>query len=162
MTQTVRYGLPFLQAGQAQKEITHNDALARVDALLHLAVESRHTVAVPTMADTCWIVAPDATGAWAGHDGQVAVLDDAGWTFVVPLDGCIAFVRDEGVFVHYAGNQWRDAWTVPSLAIGSLTLTGGAGVLPDPSGGTVIDVEARATLTALLGALRISGLLAEA
>ena len=162
MTQTPRYGMPYLQAGQAQKEIMHNDALARIDLLIHLAVESRRTTAADNVADTSWIVAPGATGAWTGHDGQIALFDGSGWTFVGPLDGCIAFVRDESVFVHYSAGQWRDAWAVPSLAVGPVTLSGGAAaaVVADPAGGAVIDVEARAALAKLLATLRSTGLVA--
>lgn len=163
MAQTNRYGLPFLQAGQAQKEITHNDALARVDTLIHLAVESRHGAAASATIGSSWIVAASATGAWAGHDGQIAVFDESGWLFVAPLDGCIAFVRDESVFVHYATGQWRDAWAVPSLTVGALMVSGAAPVaIIDPVGGAVVDVEARAAVTQLLAALRITGLVAGA
>ena len=163
MAQTTRYGLPFLQAGQAQKEITHNDALARIDSLIHLAVESRHTATPSAVPGTNWIVAPSATGAWAGQDGQIAVFDETGWTFIVPRDGCIAFVRDESVFIHYSGGQWRDGWTVPSLVVGALTLSGEAAtVVADATGGSVIDLEARAALSQLLAALRTMGLVATA
>jgi hypothetical protein len=163
MAQTTRYGFALLQAGQAQKEITHNDALARIDSLIHLAVESRHATTAADVIGTSWIIAAGATGEWAGHDGEIAVCDESGWSFVAPLDGCIAFLRDEGLFVHYAAGQWHDAWVVQSLVVGGLTLSGGAAtVVPDPSGGTVIDVEARAALSQLLTTLRTTGLVAAA
>lgn len=163
MPQTARYALPFLQAGQAQKEITHNDALARIDSLIHLAVESRRTSVAAGVDGTSWIVGPNATGLWAGHDGQIALFDEAGWSFVVPLDGCIAFLRDEGVFIHYSAGQWRDRWAVPVLGVGAMTLSGGAPTgVAAPSGGAVVDVEARAALGQLLAALRNMGVLAQA
>ncbi|MBC7497914.1 MAG: DUF2793 domain-containing protein [Sphingomonadaceae bacterium] len=159
MTTTTRYGLPQLQAGQAQKEITHNEAVGRIDALLHLVVESRHS-AVPALATgTAWIVAPSAPGAFADQVGQIAVCDNNGWSTIAPRDGCIAFVRDEAVFIHFAAGMWRDGWTVSSLSIGGRTLLGGpnVGVVP-PSGGSVIDSEARGAIAQLLTALRGLGL----
>ena len=36
MTVTPRLSLPLLAAGPAQKHVTHNDALVRLDALIHL------------------------------------------------------------------------------------------------------------------------------
>jgi hypothetical protein len=48
-----------LQAGQAQKELTHNEALALIDMLLHAQVESM-TVATPpggAVVGQCWVVA---------------------------------------------------------------------------------------------------------
>ncbi len=164
MPETVRYALPLLSAGQAQKEVTHNEAIARLDALLHLAVESR-TVAAPAApaGGTAWIVPADASADWLGRDGAVAALDDSGWSFVVPRDGCIAFVRDEGAFVHFAGGAWRNGWPVPALEIaGRAVLDGAAVPVEPPSGGMVVDVEARGALASLLAALQSLGLLASA
>ena len=163
MAQTSRYALPLLQAGQAQKEITHNDALARIDALLHLAVDSRHNSAATEANGTVWIVPAGASGAWAGHDGEIAIFDFSGWSFVAPVEGCVAFVRDEGIFIHYAGGQWRDAWTVPTLAVGGMTLSGSSpAAVTTPDGGLVVDVEARAALGQLLTTLRASGVIVAA
>ena len=162
MVQTPRYALPLLQSGQAQKEITHNGAIAQIDALLHLVVESR-TVAVPPAAGAtaAWIVASGASGAWAGREGQLAVSDDTGWTFIVPRDGCVAFVRAEAAFVYLDNGAWNDGWPVKSLSIGGRPiLTGAIATVPPPEGGATIDAEARATLDRLIAALQSLGLLA--
>ena len=162
MVQTSRYALPLLQSGQAQKEITHNGAIAQIDALLHLVVESRTLAAPPAVsAAAAWIVAAGASGAWAGRDGQVAVFDDTGWTFIVPRDGCIAFVRAEAAFLHSAAGTWHDSWPVHSLSInGRATLAGAVVAVPPPVGGVTIDAEARATVRQLIAALQTLGLLA--
>jgi hypothetical protein len=163
MTVTTRYALPLLQSGQAQKEITHNEAIGRIDALLQLVVESRRNALPPTANGTAWIVVTGATGDFAAHIGQIAVCDDGGWSFVTPRDGCIAFVRDEGVFVHFAAGIWRDGWTVPSLVIGGHTFLSGPVLgVTAPSGGTVVDVEARTVVAQLLSALRDLGVVAAA
>ena len=159
---SARYALPLLQSGQAQKEVTHNGAIAGIDALLHLAVENRALSTPPAVpiVPGCWIVGNAAAGGWAGQSGKLAVLDAAGWSFVVPRDGCLAFIRDEGVFAWYATGTWRsDAWPVHALLVGGRTLLGATpGVVASPVGGSVIDVEARASLVALVGALRAMGL----
>ncbi len=164
MPETSRYALPFLAAGQAQKEVTHNDALARLDVLLHLAVESRRTAAPTTpAAATAWIVPAAATGEWQGRDGAVAAFDDAGWTYVEPRDGCIAYVRDERGLICFADGSWRDGWPVPALAVaGQPVLAGDATVVAPPSGGAVVDEEARRSLAALLVALQSQGLVVSA
>lgn len=160
MPDTARYGLHLLQAGQAQKEVTHNEALARVDALLHLVVDSRRQTTRVGVEGAAWIVAPGATGDWLNHAGQIAAFDASGWSFVAPRDGCIAFVRDEAVFIHYHGGSWRDGWPVPRLVLNGQTLTGGGLVsVPAASGGSVVDVEARAALNALLAVVRAMGIL---
>ena len=163
MAESSRYALPFLQAGQAQKEVTHNDALGRIDALLQLGVESRQTAIDHDTVGTVWIVAPNATGAWTGYDGQIAAFDDSGWTFATPRDGCIAYVRDEDIFVRFSGGQWHDGWPVRSLALGGQVITGGhVANVPSPVGGAVVDVEARNVIVQLLAALRGMGIIASA
>lgn len=161
MTQTMRYALPLLQSGQAQKEITHNEAIGRIDALVHLAVDTRRSVPPIAVDGAAWIVGPSPSVEWSDKVGQIAIFDDSGWSAIVPRDGCIAFVRDEGVFIHFAAGAWRDGWPVPSLEVrGRPVLASAAAAVTPPSGGTVIDVEARATLAQLLGALQGSGLIA--
>ena len=161
MAQTPRYALPLLQSGQAQKEVTHNDALAQIDALLHLVVESRAVATPPLGAEAAaWIVGTAASGFWTSHDGQIAVLDDTGWSFVTPRDGCIAFVRDEQIFVSWAAGAWRDSLPVRSLTIAGRTVLGGSlAKVTAPTGGATIDSETRTALGQLIVALQGLGLL---
>ncbi|MGI4878257.1 MAG: DUF2793 domain-containing protein [Janthinobacterium lividum] len=159
---SARYGLPLLQSGQAQKEITHNNAVAVIDALLHLAVESRVLSVPPVAAASAggWIIGGAATGVWAGRSGQLALLDAGGWSFIAPRDGCLAYVRDEGVFAVSAGGSWHAAaWPVRALSVNGRTMLAATPVaVASPAGGTVIDVEARTALAALTAAMRAMGL----
>lgn len=41
MVDTARLSLPLMDAAQAQKHVTHNDALVRLDAITHLSVVTR-------------------------------------------------------------------------------------------------------------------------
>ena len=65
-------GLPYLAAAQAQKHVTHNEALRRLDAVVQLAVLDATLAAPPASPDEGdrYIVAASATGAWAGQDGD--------------------------------------------------------------------------------------------
>nr|WP_295661304.1 DUF2793 domain-containing protein [Polymorphobacter sp.] len=161
---SARYALPLLQSGQAQKEITHNGAIAAIDALLHLAVESRVLAAPPAGVGPPggWIVAGGAFGLWAGRSGQIAILDAGGWSFVVPRDGCLAYVRDEGLFAVCIGGTWHaDAWPARALSVNGRTMLATTPIaLAGASGGAVVDVEARAALAALTSAMRAMGLVA--
>ena len=47
MTDTPRLALPVIEAAQAQKHVTHNDALTLLDCFTQLAVESRTLTAPP-------------------------------------------------------------------------------------------------------------------
>ena len=163
MEATERYELPLLQSGQSQKEITHNEALIRLDALLHLAIESQAAAAPPASPEPgqCWIVAASAAGAWAGKEGQVAQFHAGGWSFIEPADGCLAWVKDEGLFAYRSAGDWRsDAWPVRRLRLGGATmLTAPQPAIANPSGGGVVDAEARSILVQVLEALREQGLI---
>lgn len=161
---TERYSLPLLQSGQAQKEVTHNSAIAAVDALLHLAVESRTLGTPPAMpaAAAAWIVGDNPSGSWAGRASQIALCDSTGWSYVAPREGCVAFVKDVGVFAVFIDGAWLgDGWPVRALRIGGrLVLAGEPAALPAVSGGTVVDTQARAAIAAMANAMRAMGLAA--
>jgi len=109
MIDTPRLSLPLLAAGQAQKHVTHNDALTRLDALVHLSVESR-TQGTPPPAPTelsGYIVPPDGTGVFAGRVDQIALYEDGGWTFLEPRPGWQAWVADEAEHNLWTGTEWR-------------------------------------------------------
>ena len=78
MSDTTHLGLPYLAAAQAQKHVTHNEALTRLDALVQLAVIKRSLAsppASPAEGDR-YLVAASPTGAWAGQAGKIACLLD--------------------------------------------------------------------------------------
>ncbi len=159
---TDRYALPLLQAGQAQKEISHNEALGEIDTLLHLAVETLGLGVPPAapVAGQAWIVASGATGAWSGRAGQIASYGSGSWRYAVPREGCIAWLRDAACFAVFTAAGWRsDGWPVAGLRVGArLLLQGVPAAVAAPSGGTVVDIEARARLAELLAGLRGLGL----
>ena len=66
--ETMRLQLPLLQPAQAQKHVTVNEALMRLDGLTNAVLESA-SVAVPPEAvidGQSWGVPSGASGAWAG------------------------------------------------------------------------------------------------
>lgn len=110
MTSTPHLSLPVIEAAQAQKHVTHNEALTLLDALTQLAVESRALTAPPgSPADgACYIPAASATGAWSGWDGQIAQYSGGGWIRIVPVSGLKAWVKAERLSVTYEDSVWRD------------------------------------------------------
>jgi hypothetical protein len=105
---TVNLGLPFIAQGQAQKDVTHNEALTLLDAVVQLSVRSRvllNPPATPAVGDR-YIVPPGAGGVWAAHPGKIALWRDNLWHFFAPREGWIAFVEDEGTVAWVAGD-WR-------------------------------------------------------
>ena len=102
---TTNLKLPYLLASQAQKHVTHNEALRLLDGLVQLAVLDRDLTAPPASpADgDRYIVASGATGDWAGWDGSVAYWVDGAWMRLVPRPGWRAWVEDEGLLLVFDG-----------------------------------------------------------
>ncbi|MCK0151955.1 DUF2793 domain-containing protein [Marivita sp. S6314] len=128
--------LPYIQPAQAQKHVTHNEALQMLDALVQLSVESRALTAPPsTPADGArYIVAAGATGDWAGQEFAIALNAGGGWLFLTPNVGWRAWVADEGTEVIWQGALWQVA---------------GGGAAPDRLGlGTPVDPVSRLSLAA--------------
>ena len=117
MADTPRLLLPEIAAAQAQKHVTHNEALITLDALVDLFILNRDLTAPPggeTDGDT-YLVAAIATGAWAGQDGNIAYRVDADWRFYAPFGGLRAYIDDEGAFLFYDGASWVDFSSVLNL-----------------------------------------------
>ncbi len=100
--------LPYIQPAQAQKHVTHNEALRVLDVIVQLAVLSRSLTAPPAepAPGERHIVGGAATGAWAGQDGKIAVFDVEGWVFFAPLPGWRAEVLGDGASVVFDGTAW--------------------------------------------------------
>jgi hypothetical protein len=107
---TANLGLPVIAAAQAQKHVTHNEALNLLDTLVQLAVLDRDLATPPGAPNEGerWIVAAGPTGDWAGHAGEIAAWQDGAWQFSTPQTGWIAFVIDEGALVVWNGSAWVD------------------------------------------------------
>ncbi|ODN72444.1 DUF2793 domain-containing protein [Methylobrevis pamukkalensis] len=124
MTQTPRAGLPLLAAAQAQKHVTHNEALVVLDALTGLCILDRDLTEPPSGAaeGECWLVAAGATGDWADEDGQIACRIDGGWRFLSPFPGLVAYVADEARLLIRRAADWADVTTI--VAFGDLEAIG--------------------------------------
>lgn len=117
MSDTPQLGLPLLAAAQAQKHVTHNDALLRLDALIHLSVIARNLSSPPAAADgERYLVAAAPSGPWSGQQGAVALAQGGGWLFLTPRKGWRLWVEGEARLVVFDGTQWREPFTISELA----------------------------------------------
>ena len=141
---TPRFSLPTLALAQAQKELVHNEALSSIDLLLHAVVEgfADDPATLSHAAGQCWVVGPSPMGDWADRAGQVAGWTEGGWRFASPVDGMRLFDRATGSNLLFRSGSWL-----------------GAMAAPVPSGGDVIDQEARDSISTIIAALHQAGLL---
>lgn len=102
--------LPYLAAGQAQKHVTVNESLQRLDAVVQLAAVSATIAAQPEspVDGAVYIVPSGKTGAdWdAMTNGALAYYRDGAWEEVAPREGWLAFVADQARVLFFAGAAW--------------------------------------------------------
>ncbi len=136
-SRTPRFGLPFLFPGQGQKEFHLNECIAILDVLLHPVVNGI-LEAPPSDPEegSCWLVASKGSGEWSGKDDYIACFQAGIWLFVKPMDEMRVFDKASGTQLNYQ-NGWHSPIT-----------------LSRPSGGSVIDIEARETIAEILDVLR--------
>ena len=110
MSDSPHLKLPYLAAAQAQKHVTVNEALTRLDALVSLSVKSRSVSTPPTSPSDGdrYIVASAGAGEWAGNDGQIAVFLNGGWDIIPPSIGWRAWIADESRDAIFEGAGWID------------------------------------------------------
>lgn len=158
---TARLALPLLAPGQAQKEMSHNEALARIDLTLHGNIIAAGVDTLPDAPEPgqCWIVGEVPDGDWAGHGGEVAGWTTGGWRFVVPCEGMRLWCDANGGFALFSGGAWRLGETYGRVIVDGEQVVGArAAAITEPSGGLVVDAEARAAILAVLSAMREHGL----
>ncbi len=106
---TANLELPLLQQSQAQKHIVVNEALAILDGVAQLTLESL-TVATPPsdpLDGQAYGLPSGLTGAWTFQAGKIAVFCNGGWRFVIPQAGWSAYVKDQGRRYVHDGIVWQ-------------------------------------------------------
>ncbi len=160
MSKTNQLGLPLLQPAQAQKHVTVNEALARLDGLVELVLVSESVTLPPAVVQDgiCYGVPVGAVNGWAGQDGRIAIGVNGGWEFAQPGRGWRAMILDEGVGAIHDGTAWRRGFVTLSshnagLAVRVSEVDHVIGVGPVsttaimiPSNSVVIGVTARVTV----------------
>lgn len=109
MSQTSsRLSLPLIQPAQAQKHVTHNEAIELLDMIVQLRLEDIDTNAPPPAPQEgqTWGVGDTPSGPWAGQAGQLASFRGGGWLFVAPQTGWQAYVTATDTISVYTGANW--------------------------------------------------------
>ena len=131
--------LPYILSNQAQKHVTHNEAIRNLDALVQISIEDKDLSSPPAtpIDGDCYIVAAGATGDWAGNENLIASWQDETWSFYAPEEGWTAWIKDEDFQMVYDGAQWQ------SLSSGG----GGGSTNLNPATGGLVGVNATADTT---------------
>jgi hypothetical protein len=119
--ETANLALPYILSAQAQKHVTHNEALRQLDGIVQLVIQQE--TATPPGSPTegrCFAVGASPTGAWSGKAGKIALFADGAWIFLMPKDGWIAWFADVDRQKIWTGSVWNDLLTestIPRLGV---------------------------------------------
>lgn len=126
MSQTsTRYQLPYIMPGQAQKHVTHNEAIRALDVLLHVSAVSREVENVPAepQEGESYLLGETPQGVFAGHANKLAHFVDGAWMFYTPVNGLIANIEDEAICVIWRADSWQELATGKGGTIDVSTLS---------------------------------------
>ena len=154
MSNSPRLGIPYLVESQAQKEVTHNEAINLLELLVQPS--AKDILATPPVSPAegdLYIVDTSATGAWAGKDKHLTAYIGGAWKFLAPVKGYVVWVQDEAKFYYYSDSSvwtlrsdvgvWADITGIPApiTDIAGFTLGGNAGkIIQVNTGGTALEL----------------------
>lgn len=106
---STKLSLPYILPQQAQKHVTHNDALQDLDTLVHLSLRELDRATPPTdpQEGAAYSLHPSATGIWANHAGEIAAYQSGAWRFYKPENGWRAWHQAAGQSVVFQNGAWQ-------------------------------------------------------
>lgn len=121
MTTTPILGLPLLATQQSQPNVSHNEAITILAALLYGVIDMTTTAppGSPSEGDS-YIIAAAPTGAWAGRAYSFTVFTSGGWRFLpgndsngTPIvmgadqEGLQIYNKDDATNYQWDGAAWN-------------------------------------------------------
>jgi len=109
-----KLSLPYIMPAQAQKHVTHNEALEMLDVISQLTLESVNASSPPgsPVEGQSWGLSAAPTGDWAGEAGKIAAYRGGGWLFLTPGEGWRAWVVDAQELQVMTGGAWTVLATI--------------------------------------------------
>lgn len=141
MTTSPDLGIPFIDQQQAQPEVTHNEALLLLQAVLNGVISvGLNTPAVgPTIGDS-YVLGAAPTGTWSGRANCIAIWSGTAWDFIPGETSAGTPItmgaRQEGLRVWnkaldrmyvWTGSEWVQAIAIATVASATTTDIGAVG-----------------------------------
>jgi hypothetical protein len=127
--------LPFILNAQAQKHVTHNEAITNLDILTQLSIDDKDLATPPSTPQegSAYIIASTATDVWTDKENQIAAWQDGAWWFYEPTEGWVAWLKDEVQQYVFDGSNWQ-----------AIASSGGGSTNLNPADGDMIGINATA------------------
>ena len=106
---SARLNLPYIQPSQAQKHVTHNEAIRQLDNLIQMSALSDVIQTPPeinTEAD-CYIIPANATDGWSDRETQLAIFETHDWLYLTPKAGWLVYVASSQTLKVFNGTSWE-------------------------------------------------------
>lgn len=117
LEETVNLALPYILSAQAQKHVTHNEALRRLDGMVQLVVQAEAGSPPGSPAEgKCFAVGPSPAGAWVGKAGKLALFEDGAWIYLTPRAGWVGWFIDANRQMTWTGSTWSDLLSESTIA----------------------------------------------
>jgi hypothetical protein len=132
--------LDELAASQSQPHVPLNAAIRALEVfgqITALAIDETSPPGSPAEGDV-YIPAPGATGAWAGHDYEIAYYS-GGWLFLAPRVGWLAYVVAEDAYFKFSSGSptgWEEF--TGSSSAGSQPYDVGIHIPSRPDAGAIV------------------------
>ena len=104
---TPKLDLPYIAPAQAQKHVTHNEAIRALDALVQLSVTGiADSPAENPEEGERYIVGDNPTGVFDGQAQNIAAFQDGAWSFFTPQNGWRAYEQSQESLLVFTGTEW--------------------------------------------------------
>ncbi|MCT4654466.1 MAG: DUF2793 domain-containing protein [Cohaesibacter sp.] len=116
MSKTARLHLPMIAQSQAQKHITHNEALFVLDMVAQASVLDAGLSVPPSgpKEGDCYLVAAGASGDWTGKENHIAAWRGSDWIFATPQAGWRVWDLDSQTLLIYGDGNWQSDKHIPN------------------------------------------------
>ena len=106
---THRHNLPYILPSQAQKHLTHNEALRQIDAIAHLSVSALDADAPPQdpVSGQSLAIGEAPTGIFSNFAHHIAAYIDGAWQYYPMLSGMVAWNEPEQTLYVYSQPDWK-------------------------------------------------------
>lgn len=148
MALTSNLSITLVEQAQAQKEVTVNQAITKIDAVLNCGAIDKDIATPPgsPAEGDMYIIASGGTDDWNGHDGELTYFEQI-WRFVSPNEGMRVFVNDENTAYVFDGSAWIPETAIHHSVI--VTASSGSSLTLDIAAGTTQDITLDSSSVAL-------------
>jgi hypothetical protein len=158
MTTTADIGLPLLSSQQEQPEVTHNEALIMMSAMINGVISiGLNTPPGSSTPGDAYVVGTSPNDDWAGRGNAVTVDTGSGWRFIPDRDSSGTIItmgsrqegmrinnRSDGITYRWSGSAWDvDSFLPTSGGVGSVLALAGepVEVFEDSSNVLAVDYD---------------------